>query len=239
MSAFEGTPRFQIVRRLGMGGMGAVFEAIDRERERNVALKVLTVENAEALVRFKREFRALQSVHHPNLVSLGELFAQGDVWFFTMELVRGVDLVAHVRASQPFDEARVRAAFHQLGLGLAALHRHGHLHRDIKPSNVLVAPDNRVVLLDFGLVREQGETADSAPDLVVGTPEYMAPEQAMGRALTPAADWYAVGALLYEALVGEPPFVGAPMGVMVQKQMETPAPPSSREPKVPADLDAL
>ncbi|HEX8951098.1 MAG TPA: serine/threonine-protein kinase, partial [Polyangia bacterium] len=239
MSAFEGTPRFQIVRRLGMGGMGAVFEAIDRERERNVALKVLTVENAEALVRFKREFRALQSVHHPNLVSLGELFAQGDVWFFTMELVRGVDLVAHVRASQPFDEARVRAAFHQLGLGLAALHRHGHLHRDIKPSNVLVAPDNRVVLLDFGLVREHGESADSAPDLVVGTPEYMAPEQAMGAALTPAADWYAVGALLYDALVGEPPFVGAPMGVMVQKQMETPAPPSSREPKVPADLDAL
>ena len=92
MSTFEGTPRFEIVRRLGMGGMGAVFEAVDRERGRNVALKVLTVENPEALMRFKREFRSLQSVHHPNLVSLGELFAEGDTWFFTMELVRGVDL---------------------------------------------------------------------------------------------------------------------------------------------------
>ena len=264
MSAFEGTPRFEIVRRLGIGGMGAVFEALDRERDRNVALKVLTVENADALLRFKREFRSLQSVHHPNLVSLGELFAQGDNWFFTMELVRGIDVLAYIRAegpkgdherttlpghrargplpaagSAPFDEARLRAAFHQLGLGLAALHRHGHIHRDIKPSNVLVAADNRVVILDFGLVRAPGEAADSSPDVVLGTPEYMAPEQAMGNDVTPAADWYAVGALLYEALTGEPPFSGPPVSVMVQKQMTDPPPPSSLTRNVPDDLNAL
>jgi tRNA A-37 threonylcarbamoyl transferase component Bud32 len=263
VSAFEGTPRFEIVRRLGMGGMGAVFEAVDRERERTVALKVLTVENPDALVRFKREFRALQSVHHPNLVALGELFAQGDNWFFTMELVCGVDLLSHIRAEPgvsdgratlpghaaravetaapavAFDEARLRAAFHQLGLGLAALHRHGHIHRDIKPSNVLVAGDNRVVILDFGLVRAAGDSVDSSPDVVVGTPEYMAPEQAMGRALSPATDWYAVGALLYEALVGEPPFSGAPVSVMVQKQMQDPPSPASLVRNMPADLDAL
>ena len=239
MSTFEGTPRFEIVRRLGMGGMGAVFEVLDRERERHVALKVLTVENPEALVRFKREFRALQSVHHPNLVSLGELFAQGDIWFFTMELVRGVDILAHVGATKPWDEARLRAAFHQLGLGLAALHRHGHIHRDIKPSNVLVGPENRVVLHDFGLVRAEGAPVDTSPDLVMGTPEFMSPEQAMGGALAPATDWYAVGALLYTALVGEPPFVGAPMNVMVQKQMHDPEPPSARVEGVPPDLEAL
>jgi tRNA A-37 threonylcarbamoyl transferase component Bud32 len=261
VSAFEGTPRFALVRRLGVGGMGAVFEATDRERGRNVALKVLTVENAEALLRFKREFRALQSVHHPNLVALGELFAQGDTWFFTMELVRGVDLMAHIRSEATpidqrptlpgrgarsetapaprFDEARLRAGFHQLGLGLAALHRHGHIHRDIKPSNVLVAEDNRVVILDFGLVHEEGESQDTSPDLVMGTPEYMAPEQAMGRTVGPATDWYAVGALLYEALVGAPPFSGTPMSVMVQKQMQDPPPPSSVAPNVPPDLDDL
>ena len=100
MSAFEGTPRFHIVRRLGMGGMGTVFEAIDSERQVAVALKVLAVDSPEALVRFKREFRALQSVHHPNLVSLGELFAQGSTWFFTMELVRGVDLLTQVRVAE-------------------------------------------------------------------------------------------------------------------------------------------
>src|SRR5438132_3080 len=122
--------------------MGAVFEALDRERERHVALKVLTVENPDALLRFKREFRALQSVHHPNLVSLGE-------------------------------------------------------------------------------------------------PEYMAPEQAMGHELTAAADWYAVGALLYEALVGEPPFSGPAVSVMVQKQMQDPPRPSAEARNVPEDLDAL
>ncbi|MGZ3430022.1 MAG: protein kinase domain-containing protein, partial [Polyangia bacterium] len=139
MSVFEGTPRFEIVRRVGVGGMGAVFEVIDRERGRNVALKMLTVANPDALLRFKREFRSLQSVHHPNLVSLGELFVQGDTWFFTMELVRGIDLLAHIRAEPAaenerstlpgrrkggdapaaatrFDEARLRAAFHQLNL---------------------------------------------------------------------------------------------------------------------------
>ena len=266
MSTFEGSPRFEIVRRLGVGGMGAVFEAFDRERERNVALKVLTVENPDALLRFKREFRALQSVHHPNLVSLGELFAQGDNWFFTMELVRGIDVLEYIRAeappagvpdgratlpghrargplgaggTAPFDEARLRAAFHQLGLGLAALHRYGQIHRDIKPSNVLVAPDNRVVILDFGLVRGAGDAIDSSPDVVLGTPEYMAPEQAMGHVVTGAADWYAVGALMYEALTGEPPFSGTPMSVMVQKQMRDPPRPSLQARNVPDDLDGL
>ncbi|MGZ3427600.1 MAG: serine/threonine-protein kinase, partial [Polyangia bacterium] len=113
------------------------------------------------------------------------------------------------------------------------------IHRDIKPSNVLVAADNRVVILDFGLVREPGESLDSSPDLVAGTPEYMAPEQAMGGALSPAADWYAVGALLYEALVGEPPFSGAAVSVMVQKQLADPPPPSSLVSGIPDDLDAL
>ena len=236
---FEGTPRFEIVRRLGTGGMGTVFEALDRERQLPVAIKVIRVDSAEALVRFKREFRAVQSLHHPNLVALGELFAQGDLWFFTMELVRGVDLLAHVRADGRFDLARLRAAFHQLALGLAALHRRGHLHRDIKPGNVLVTPENRVVLLDFGLVREKGAAPDTAPDLVAGTPEYMAPEQAMGGELGPACDWYALGALLYEALVGVPPFSGNPVQVMVDKQLRDPPPPSVRNPDVPSDLDAL
>jgi len=86
---FEGTPRFQILRRLGAGGMGAVFEVHDRERDMVVALKLLSTSQADGVMRFKREFRALQAVHHPNLVSLGELFSHGDSWFFTMELIRG------------------------------------------------------------------------------------------------------------------------------------------------------
>ncbi|MDB4966349.1 MAG: Serine/threonine-protein kinase PknA [Myxococcales bacterium] len=245
---FEGTSRFQIVRRLGVGGMGAVFEVFDRERQLAVALKVLAATQADALMRFKREFRSLQSVHHPNLAALGELFSQGDMWFFTMELVRGVDLLSYVRADarEPsqrrragFDEARLRASFHQLGLGVAALHRQGQLHRDIKPQNVMVTTENRVVLLDFGLVRDTVPAGETSPDIVVGTPEYMAPEQAAGGELTPAADWYAVGSLLYEALTGRPPFDGPAVKVMVEKQMVDPPRPSKLDPHVPDDLESL
>src|SRR5260370_10548264 len=115
--------------------MGAVYEAFDRERQLSVALKLLNLRHPEALMRFKNEFRALQAVHHPNLVSLGELFARGEQWFFTMELVRGVDLVAHIRGdagdgTPRFDTPRLRAAFHQLARALAPLHRHPHIHPD-------------------------------------------------------------------------------------------------------------
>jgi len=241
--SFRGTTRFELVRRLGRGGMGAVFEALDRERGVPVALKTLTTRDPDSLLRFKREFRAVQALHHPNLVSLGELFEHEGVWFFTMELVHGVDLLRHLRTGPrggTFDQARLRAAFHQLALGLAALHRHGHLHRDIKPSNVLVTPENRVVILDFGLIRDASAAPlESSPDVVVGTPEYMAPEQAAGYELSPASDWYAVGALLYESLVGEPPFLGKPVEVMIGKQLRDPPSPAQVAADVPGDLDAL
>jgi hypothetical protein len=220
--------------------MGQVFEAFDRERQVSVALKTLTTRDPESLIRFKREFRSIQSVHHPNLVSLGELFEHEGVWFFTMELVQGVDLVKHVRGEHGFDVARLRAAFHQLALGLTALHREGHIHRDMKPSNVLITPENRVVILDFGLIRDAEErSAESSANVVLGTPEYMAPEQAAGYEISQASDWYAVGALLYEALVGEPPFIGKPVEIMVNKQLGDPLSPALRVSNVPGDLDSL
>jgi hypothetical protein len=262
--SFSGTPRFQVVRRLGRGGMGTVYEALDRDRCVPVALKTLTTRDPDSLLRFKREFRAVAAIHHPNLVSLGELFEHEGQWFFTMELVHGIDLLSHLRGEAvapdrptlplpnqaapdgparrgaSFDQPRLRAAFHQLALGLAALHRHGHLHRDIKPSNVLVTPENRIVILDFGLVRDaHAAPLESSPDVVVGTPEYMAPEQAAGYELSPASDWYAVGALLYEALVGAPPFRGKPVEVMIRKQTHDPPPPSRVAAEVPPDLDTL
>ena len=227
--------------------MGAVFEVFDRERQMAVALKVLAGNQADAVVRFKREFRALQAVHHPNLVALGELFSSGDSWFFTMELIRGVELLTHVRGDTEdvdprkpgFDEARLRASFHQLALGVAALHRSGQLHRDIKPTNVMVTTENRIVLLDFGLVRDADGGKDTSPGMIAGTPEYMSPEQAMGSTLTKASDWYAVGTLLYEALTGAPPFTGSAVKVMVEKQRVDPTPPSAVNAHVPSDLDTL
>ena len=288
---FQGTDRFSVVRRLGSGGMGVVYEAVDRDLGTRVALKTLRSLTADALLRFKNEFRAAQDIRHSNLISFGELFeAHGD-WFFTMELIEGTDLISWVRgpsgarspeassgtrhalafhetvahlhdstativardATSPgtglersgvigpvaFDQARIRDAFAQVGRGLLTLHAAGMVHRDIKPSNILVTPDGRVVILDFGLVRSLGSSSQNSGLHPVGTIAYMAPEQAAAASVGPPADWYAVGVMLYEALTGRLPFSGNALDVLLAKQQLQIAPPSVLDPKIPSDLDAL
>ena len=149
---FTGTARFELIRPLGEGGFGVVYEAFDRQRSARVALKVLREGEGASLYRFKREFRALADVSHPNLVALDELLTEGGHWFFTMELVHGVPVVTYVRPRSGLSEARLRESLAQLTDALTAIHRLGIVHRDIKPSNILVTAKGRVVVLDFGLV---------------------------------------------------------------------------------------
>ncbi len=272
---FEGTDRFVIRRRLGAGGMGVVYEAWDHEREVPVALKTLRRADGAGLHRFKREFRALANVCHPNLVALHELFSVGERWFFTMDLVAGIDFVSHIRGpsaaaqagtltSTPpfdwyvdeppeeqlspdrapaatFDDGRLRAALEQLACGVGAIHRAAKLHRDLKPSNVLVADDGQLTILDFGVVVGVLPNAalESIEDTAVGTPAYMAPEQATGQGVTVAVDWYSVGVMLYEALTGVLPFAGTLTALVMAKQLSEPTHPSELVPGLPADLAGL
>jgi len=269
--AFRGSERFDVVGSLGEGGMGVVYEVCDRESGVHVALKTLRHASADAILRMKREFRALADLDHPNLVSLHELFEQDGQWFFTMELVRGTDFLGHVRPGSqqrssvspdgktlpeppeveaarrrsvdpappaPLDVRRLRAAMVQLAVGLRALHASGRVHRDVKPSNIRVTDDGRVVLLDFGLVTDAAAPTGDTEANVVGTPAYMAPEQAASRPVGPEADWYAVGVVLYEALTGRVPYLGTPLEVLMNKQRFAPAPPDQLC-DVPEDLNAL
>ncbi len=284
---FSGSQRFEIVRSLGEGGMGLVFEAYDRERKMPVALKTLRHLDPTLLYRFKREFRALteasrpELLSHPNIVGLYELFAEGDDWFFTMELVRGADVVRWLRppgfepppaprvdepttvvkrtrdrapgrsseaprgslgipVASVCDLVRLRHALPQLVRALEALHGSAMVHRDLKPSNVLVTEEGRLVLLDFGIVAEASlPAADPSLGQVLGTPAFMAPEQALGETVTAAADYYSLGVLLYLALTDRLPFEGDGASVLMAKQQLDPVPPSSWVSDLPHDLEAL
>ncbi len=235
--------------------MGVVYEAFDRERGQTLALKTLTHFDPAGLYRFKQEFRAIADVHHVNLVRLHEFVAESDRAFFTMELVRGVDFLAYTRASEdsqkpgsdrpgngsPVDIQKLRVSLRQLAEAVQTVHGAGKLHRDIKPSNILVTDEGRVVLLDFGVATELARRSDGAVDDrgVVGTISYMAPEQALDDAPTPAGDWYSVGVLLFEALTGRSPFEGSAMAVLSMKNTIDAPRPSELRSGIPADLEAL
>lgn len=196
--ALLGEGRFCVQRCLGRGAMGYVYAVSDRERARPLALKTLRLQSPEAAYALKREFRALSDIAHPNLVRLHELFVDGFNAFFTMDLVEGV----------PFDRIareHLERALTQLVWALHALHEAGKLHRDIKPANVLVQPDGRLVVLDFGLVLDQTREAqrrEEAPGCIVGTPRYMAPEVLSWGKASEASDWFSVGVMLHETLTG-------------------------------------
>jgi hypothetical protein len=234
---------YDVRRELGRGGMGIVYEAEDLERKERVALKTLQFLDAAALDRFKREFRTLQDVVHRNLVQLYRLATDGPIWFFTMELVEGVDFLTYIReeTTDAARQQRLRTALAQLAEGVAALHDAGKLHRDIKPRNVLVASDDRVVLLDFGLAADLGPDGlqASTRQHLLGTVAYMSPEQALGGQLTAASDWYSVGVMLYEAVTGSLPFHGPPLVALLDKQSREPAPPREVIPQVADDLNQL
>jgi eukaryotic-like serine/threonine-protein kinase len=246
-----GAGRFEVRGTLGAGGAGVVYRAFDRQLKREVALKLLRQASGRDLYRFKKEFRALADIVHPNLVTLHELHAAEGDWYFTMELVEGVSFIDWVRPAKAagpsrtradisataMHEVRLRGALVQLVDALIALHKAGKLHRDLKPSNVLVTSQGRVALLDFGLVANLAE--DNPERLAVGTPVYMSPEQASDQPLTEASDWYSVGAMLYEALTARRPFEGDSEQVMTRKQTEVPVDPRQLAPQVPPDLARL
>ena len=267
--------RFRVLSLLGGGGQGAVWEALDLERQTRVALKMLGTPRPEQVLRFKNEFRAARDLYHPNLVRLGDLVEENGQWFFTMELVRGQDFLTWIRhgvageskplsstetdtvqmrpperpampttpsagpaVSGSFDEARLRRALGDLGRAVAFFHRAGKVHRDLKPTNVIVTDEGRLVLIDFGVVAELSDQ-DADTGLVIGTTLYMAPEQARGEIVGAAADWYAVGVMLFEALTGRRPFSGSPADVIDFKCNFDAPPPSMFVAGLPPDLEQL
>ncbi|WP_394823102.1 serine/threonine-protein kinase PknK [Pendulispora albinea] len=241
---------YRILRCVGSGGMGVVYEALDEERGARVALKTLPDVQPGALARFKKEYRSLADLTHYNLATLYELMAIDDTWFFTMEFVDGVSFLQYVwgtkalalppdAAGISFDaETRLRAALRQLAVGASVLHTASLLHLDLKPANALVEASGRVVILDFGLVEslERGAAGEEQAGVLVGTPLYVSPEQVLGARPTPASDWYAVGTILFEALTGTTPFEGTALNVTLARTWGPAPSPGTRRAGLPPDL---
>src|SRR5918911_165363 len=198
--------RYRVVRRLGAGGRGAVFLAHDERLSRDVAVKRLhgAEVTAETAQRLRREARIMAALRHPGLVTVYDMLTDEDDLLLVMEYVRG-ETLAEVLADAPLEWDDIAGPLDQVAAALDYVHEQGVVHRDLKPSNILVATSGRVKVADLGLATAAEITNITPPGTIVGTPAYMAPEQARGVTCTPAVDVFALGTIVFQALAGTLP----------------------------------
>ena len=203
---------YRLISRLGAGGMGEVWRAEDTKLLRQVAIKILPealAKDPEWKGRFLREARTVAQLNHPNIATIYSIDQQGDTLFIAMELIEGDSLSAVISKGPMMPADAVRVAVH-VADGLSEAHVKGIVHRDIKPDNIILSP-RFVKVLDFGIAKQIGGTADpglTQGGMVIGTPHYMSPEQALGRAIDARTDIFSLGVVLYEMLSGTKPFNG-------------------------------
>ncbi len=240
--------RFQVLGRLGAGGMGVVYAAYDERLDRKIAIKVLRQDSGQSKHRLLREAQAMARLSHPNIVGVHEVGEDGDSVFVAMEFVRGKSLDRWLEEPRPWRE--VLAVFMAAGRGLQAAHEAGLIHRDFKPANAILGDDGRVKVLDFGLARAGGATEVETGEgslmairltrtgAMMGTPAYMSPEQFAAEELTAASDQFSFFIALYEALYRSLPFTGDTVGALaVSVTRGKPAEPTSSE--VPSWIRAV
>jgi eukaryotic-like serine/threonine-protein kinase len=237
--------RYEVKEVLGVGGMGMVFKAVDSELGEVIAIKTLKAElltqDANALERFKSEIRLARRISHRNVVRTHDLGEFSGVYFITMEYVEGTTLKELVQKRGRLPIAATLTVAKQLCRALEVAHEQGVIHRDIKPQNMVVEPDGVLKVMDFGIARlAKRQSGMTEQGMVVGTPEYMAPEQLMGEEIDARADIYAAGAVIYECLTGTPPLTAENQFTLVAKLLEeTPQPPISVNAEVPQALSDL
>ena len=237
--------RYRIVRELGEGGMGSVYEAEHLALGRRVALKVLLDEHASSAdfrARFEREAKVLSSLSHPNIVTVTDYGFDGDTPFLVMDLLQGRELTELL--AEGLEPVRAGQIARQLLLALAHAHASGLVHRDLKPANVFVQRlgdgSDHVTVLDFGLARQvEGGTTVTKTGLVLGTPAYMAPEQAAGETADARSDVYALGVLIFEMLAGRRPFPQTHAPELMRAHLLTPPPPLSAFARVDPQIESL
>jgi eukaryotic-like serine/threonine-protein kinase len=237
---FDG--RYRVIRRLGSGGMANVYLAEDEELGRRVAIKVLDEKHAndeQFVERFRREAKNAASLSHPNIVSIYDRGEAEGTYYIAMEYIEGRTLKDLIVARGPLPVERVVSYARQILGAVRFAHRKGIVHRDIKPHNVLVDTDGRLKVTDFGIARA-GASQMTEAGSIIGTAQYLSPEQARGASVDQRSDLYSVGVVLNEMLTGSVPFTGdTPVEIAMKHISAVPQPPSATRPDVPEDLDLV
>ena len=244
-------PRFlgeyELLEEIARGGMGIVYRARQDKLNRLVAVKLIksgSLADSNELLRFRREAEAMAELEHPHIIPIYEIGQEDDQPYFSMKLIPGGNLGRHIPRLKD-DPRTVAAVMAKVARAVHYAHQRTILHRDIKPSNILLAEHDEPYVTDFGLAKRLGpgsDTMETVTGAVMGTPAYMPPEQARGgtKSVTTAADVYSLGATLYEALTGQPPFAGESAAeIMRQVLDQEPARPSSVQPKLDRDLETI
>jgi serine/threonine protein kinase len=232
---------YRVVEKVGEGGMGAVYRAVDLMLERDVAIKAIRPElasEADVVERFRAEARMLARVSHTSIATIYAFFAEGNELFLAMEFVRGESLSQRLHQGGPLPWERAVPLFAVALEGIEQAHRAGIVHRDLKPDNLMITETGAVKVMDFGIARLVGSGRLTRTGLVIGTLRYMAPEQIRGQEADRRTDIYALGTVLYEMVTGRVPFDGNSDYLVLKAQIEShPAPPSSLQPGLPTWLD--
>ena len=237
-------PGYEILGELGRGGMGVVYQARQTKLNRLVALKMILAGShagAADLARFRTEAEAVARLQHPNIVQVYEVGEHEGMPFFSLEFCGGGSLEKKLDGT-PLPPKEAAALVETLARAMQAAHEQRVIHRDLKPANVLLAEDGTPKITDFGLAKKLDEAGQTQTGAIMGTPSYMAPEQAGGKSgeIGPAADVYALGAILYECLTGRPPFKAATaLDTLMQVVGDEPVPPPQLQPKAPRDLETI
>ena len=238
--------RYELKEPIGRGGMATIYRAVDLRMGRTVAAKILREvysSDPKFVTRFQREALAASVLQHPNIVQVFDYGQSGESYFIVMEFVDGSDLRRYMKKRGVLDPERVVEIAHDVALGLGAAHKKGIVHRDIKPQNIMLNDSRMVKLTDFGIASMYKDVEAerlTTTGMTLGTVQYYAPEQAQGEMVTPAADIYALGIVMYEMLTGRTPFDGdTPVAVAMKHIQEEPERPSVFNPNIPPGLEKI
>src|SRR5258708_14849712 len=238
--------RYQLQEQIGGGGMANIYRGRDLRMDRVVAIKVLREvysTDAKFVARFQQEAKAASALQHPNIVQVYDYGQTDGNYYIVMELIEGTDLRRYLRGRGVLDVDRSVIIAHDVALGLGAAHRRGIVHRDVKPQNILGGRDGSIKLTDFGIAsvyKDINAERLTTPGMTLGTVQYYAPEQAQGEIVSPAADIYALGIVMYEMLAGRTPFDGdTPVAVAMRHIQDIPEPPSTYNPRIAPGLERI